>query len=162
VLITFGSGGSIVTTNPNTNGFYDSGAEDNLVGIVNNSGSTLFSINLSSATQNIFGFDGDGVCGGGFTFAAGPNCTGHLAADTSGYGGPGVTFTAISPTLRSGTVNFAGGIANGGTAFFSLEGPVDLAHGGSNPTVPESATSSLLVGGLGILFLMRKRFVSQN
>ena len=160
VLITFGSGGAITTTNPNSTGYYDSGFEDNLVGIVNNSGHVINSINLSSATQDIYGFDGDGVCGGGFTFLGGGNpCAG--ATDPNGYGGPGVTFSGIHNANMSGTVNFAGGIADGGTAWFSLEGPTGLNHGG-NPTVPEPTTSSLLGGGLALLFLLRKRFAGQN
>jgi hypothetical protein len=101
LLITFNSNGSITTTNPNTNAFYDSGDEDNAVGIINNTGSAITSIHLTSALP-IFNFDGDGICGGspGFMFdPLGPNCAG--ASEPKGYGPPGVTFTNIT-NLSSG------------------------------------------------------------
>jgi hypothetical protein len=68
--------------------------------------------------DGIFDFDGDGAC----AFIA---CV-NGAGDASGYGGPGVFFFGIGGTLNStGLVNFAGaGIANNGSAWFSLEGPL--------------------------------------
>ena len=155
MVITFNSNGSIVTTNPNTTGFYDSGGDDNLVGIVNNTGKSISSIFLTSGID-IFGFDGDGVCSGSPTTPAG--CAG--ATDPSGYAPAGVTFSGINGTLTAGDVNFAGGIAaNGGSAWFSLEGPVGLNQ---NPTVPEPATLSLLGASLLALSLTRKRFFGRS
>src|SRR5947209_17592238 len=40
---------------------YD-GQEDTLIGVQNNSGKTINSLNLASATQAIMGFDQDGLC----------------------------------------------------------------------------------------------------
>src|SRR5262245_27424619 len=166
ILITFNSNGSITTTNPNNNQFYDSGRDDNAVGIINNTGSAITSIHLhSDLIPPIFGFDGDGICAGGpgYTFdPSGPNCAG--ASDPSGYAPAGVTFTNIIVTIPpfpgDGNVNFGGGgiPANGGTGWFSLEGIVaqDLAISNATPTTPPTTTpepSSLLLLSMSLLGL---------
>ncbi len=155
VLITFEANGSIVTTFPNGAPSYDSGGDDNLVGIVNDTGSAITSIRLSSTTDAIFGFDGDGICGGpGYTFVGGGNpCSG--ATDPYGYGGPGVTYSGISANDMSGIVDFGnGGIAPGGSGFFSLEDPVDLNLG---VDIPEPSSYLLFGTGLLCLFFLARR-----
>jgi len=165
VLITFNSNGSITTTFPNAAVSYDSGSDDNLIGIQNNTGSAITSINLSSAVDNIFGFDGDGICGSssgsqtttspGYTFVGGGNPCTH-STDISGYGGPYVSYTNVSANQESGTVNFGnGGIAPGSGSFFSLEGPVDINLAVTSG-VPEPATFSLMGIAVCGLFLIRK------
>jgi hypothetical protein len=61
VIITAGPGGSFVTTLPNSNP-YD-GSDDNLVGIINNSGGTITSLSFigSGNGGGLFAFDSDGL-----------------------------------------------------------------------------------------------------
>lgn len=164
VLITFNLDGSITTSNPNGNGFYDAGMDDNLVGIINNTGGALSSVYLSSVSTDIFGFDGDGICGG-YTFSSsgtgGSNPCGGVNTTNDNYLPAGVTATGITNGNMDGTVNFAGGIgAYGGTAFFSLEGPVDL-NLQVNPQVPEPSSYLLFgTGLLGLFFFARKKLLA--
>lgn len=99
VLITINPNGSLTYQRDPSVPPYD-GDEDVLVGVVNNSGATVYGVSISG--PDIFGFDGDG---------AGPN---------GGYEGPGTTFAIANP--NQGVVNFTGGLANGGFRWFSLEG----------------------------------------
>src|SRR5580700_4515689 len=124
VLITLNANGSIVTTHPNPAISFDSGLDDNMIGVVNNTAQTITGLQLSSATIPIFAFDNDGVCAGppGYTFSAlapNPNCA--IATDPHFYGPAGINFTVIN--ANTGIVNFGnGGIAPHSNSFFSLEG----------------------------------------
>src|SRR5690349_20258049 len=71
VLITLNADGSIVTTHPNPAASFDSGVDDNMIGVVNNTSKTITGLQITSATQPIFAFDDDGVCAGppGYTFS---------------------------------------------------------------------------------------------
>jgi hypothetical protein len=154
VLITFNANGSITTTFPNAAASYDGGGDDNLVGIVNNSGHALTSVVLT-ATTTPFAFDGDGACDPTWHMN-GTGSNGPCGSASSGYGPQGVSFSGIAANFDTGTVNFAGGIASGSTGWFSLEGPVDLnlvVQG----NVPEPA-SIVLFGTLlaGVAFKIRR------
>jgi uncharacterized repeat protein (TIGR01451 family) len=124
VLITLNADGSITTTTPNPAFSYENGDDDNMIGVVNNTDQIITSIQLSSATAPIFGFDGDGLCGGppGWTFSPlgpTPNCANP--ADPNRYGQGPITFTVTTPF--KGIVNFGtGNLAPGTSTFFSLEG----------------------------------------
>lgn len=156
ITVTAASGGSataftVGTSSPDL-GPYD-GSDDTLIGIQNNSGSVLNSISLSSSTD-LFGFEGDGACSSTYAVAS---CNG---GDPTGYAPKGVTFSNINSTYTNGTVNFAGGIAAGGSGWFSLEEA--LTAGQINPGTPSAAPepSSIALLGLGlggIVTAIRKR-----
>lgn len=99
VLIVINPNGSLKElTDPSVPPF--DGVEDTLVGVLNNSGATVFGISLSG--PDIFDFDGDG---------AGPGGT---------YAGPGTSFTVSD--VNSGVVNFTNGLNDKQSLWFSLEG----------------------------------------
>jgi len=124
ILITLNANGSITTTHPNPATSFDSGVDDNLIGVINNTSQTITGLQISSATIPIFAFDNDGVCAGppGYTFSAlGPNPNCAIATDPHTYGPAGINFTVIN--ANTGIVNFGnGGIAPNSNSFFSLEG----------------------------------------
>jgi hypothetical protein len=161
LIITLNANNTATIAAGGSTGPYD-GVEDTYIGVVNNSGHTVNSINISS-NQDIFGFDGDGIDGSNYLNIS-PN-----ANDSTGYGGPNGFFTNITSTFvpsfsESGTVNWIGGIANGGQDIFSLEEPLTAADfQGSNGGVtvggvPEPASwAMMLVGFFGVGGLIRSR-----
>lgn len=152
LLITFSPTGSISLTYPDPNP-YD-GSDDILIGVVNNTPTTINSLIFMGSGNGggAFMFDGDGAC------LYGPTCS-HppLGTYVSIYGdngyydqGSGVWFTNVNAAEDTGTVHFYGGIAPGGTAWWSLEsaagtGPIQING-------PEPATMTLLGGSMLVLF----------
>jgi hypothetical protein len=125
--------------------------DDTYYGVVNNYAGVVTSISISS-TNDIFGFDGDGIQ----TYLTTAQLPTAERTDPNGYGGAYVTYT-INPTVggvESGTVNFGnGGIeGNGGTDYFSLEeatGLTGVALGSVTLATPEPA--SLIMAASGAL-----------
>lgn len=161
VQITLNSGGTAtvaVTGQP----AYD-GSEDQLVGVTNNSGNTIASITLSGS--DIFGFDGDGAGepGSGCLVSSGAPfpCFSGGPFGSSGYEGPGTSFSITDAS--DGSVNFAGGLPDGGTAWFSLEEAPSTSGFTVTGTTPGTGTpepASILLFGTGLLgfaFLIRRR-----
>jgi hypothetical protein len=130
-------------------------SEDVLVGVKNNSTSTVASIGLTGT--DIFGFDGDGICT--FTFVGSSYCTTaqQNGTDPQDYQGPTSTFTVTN--ANTGSVNFSPAIAaNGGTAYFSLEGVPTVSltvtvTTGTGGTTPTPVPGSLVLLGLGLACL---------
>src|SRR5580658_10235810 len=124
-------------------GTYD-GADDTLIGLINNSSVPLSQITLTSATEDIFGFDGDGICENPNDTSGLPGLTGAdcNSTDTTTYGGPDAFFTNINTDQESGTVNFITPIAPGASTYFSLEEALTTTD-----IVPPTSLATSLSGG---------------
>jgi hypothetical protein len=142
ILITIDSNGKgTITSDPAQQASYD-GADDTLIGLQNQFG-TLNSVNITSASKDIFGFDADGICDpsswpGGPGNGPAPGCPSTAGFGPTGYEGPNNTFTNISTDGKSGTVQFKSPVPFGNSAYFALEEtltPADVIVTGVGGTV---------------------------
>ena len=101
------------------------GSDDTLVGIVNDSTAAVKAVTVSGPGSDLSGFDGDGICSGGYgTWNGSSGCP----YGPTGYEGPGTLFVTSPSLPDSAEVDFTGGLAAGKSAYFSLEGALTSAQ----------------------------------
>ena len=147
VLITINADRSTTVTIRDSTAYENS--DDMLLGVQNNSSSTVPSLTLTGS--GIFGFESDGMCI--YTFVGSGYCSANgasIGTDPYDYAGPTSTFTNIS-SANTGTVNFSPAIAPGGSTYFSLEGApsssltIAVASGGAATGAPALSTWAVLL-----------------
>ena len=157
-VLTVNPSGSVTITAGANSQAYDGGTrgegDDYVIGVVNNSNAVVSKIALSGS-NNLFGFDGDGMCTYTFTSpvsssycqtnrpGGGPSYTTTrgktVGIDPYDYQGPNNTFTNLTTsgrTTNSGTISFTTPLLPQGTTFLSLE----------NSPARDTATASLQPG----------------
>lgn len=124
ILLVVNPDGTVSVANDPSVGPFD-GSDDTLVGIVNNSQTAVKAVTVDGPGSGLAGFDGDGICSGDYgTWNGSAGCP----YGPTGYEGPGTSFVTDPSNLDEAEVDFAGGLAAGGTAYFSLEGALATAQ----------------------------------
>jgi len=139
IVITNSARNGVVLRDPEV-GFYE-GGDDVLVGVQNESGSPVGSIQVGvpESGDNSFGFDGDGLCKPGGGPVPGECPFGPSAAELYEYWGPDAELTPLSADY--GTVTFPEPLQPGQYTYFSLEsqpGTPTLIAGGTNDAIETS------------------------
>jgi hypothetical protein len=117
-------------------GPYD-GADDTLVGIVNNSTAAVPAITVTGPGSGLSLLDGDGLCS--YSLSGCP-------FGPTGYEGPGTTIKTDSALPDEAEIDFTGaGLAAGASAYFSLEGALTSASITSRPGTLPSPSDVLLL-----------------
>jgi hypothetical protein len=150
-LITVTNNGNTVANDANQPPY--EGAEDSLIGVVNNSSAPISQMPLSVPGSDLFSFDQDGMCNPG-TGPLPPGCVSAIAGTAcgpqggscafprpqgepagyiepgatpsstqNGYEGPTTWFSRVSVDTSGGTVNFSPALQPGQSTYFSLEEP---------------------------------------
>ncbi len=113
--------------------FYDLGGDDEMVAVQNDSSTPVSSLHIGVAESgdNLFGFEGDGLCtpGVGAVPSGCPFGPGGSNEDPYDYYGPGMSF-APGYSSDDGTVVFSPALQRGQYAFFGLDSPL------SNVVIP--------------------------
>ncbi len=118
VLLVVNPDGTVSVYSDPDVGDYD-GGDDTLVGIRNMSGKAVDAVTVTGPGSDLAGFDGDGLCTYGIAGCPfGP----------TGYEGPGTSFVTNTPTgPDTAEVDFTGGLADGASTYFALEGTLTSA-----------------------------------
>ena len=152
------------TTSIDANGHGE--GDDVVVGVVDNSSAVVTSVTLSgSGRDNMFGFDGDGICTWNFSpTSAGTYCAsngpsggpsysvrnGREVIGSGGknpydYAGPDNTFSGITSNSDTGTVNFTTPLRPQASTFLSLETAPIVRAPAASATATATFTSGLVV-----------------
>jgi spore coat protein U-like protein len=106
--------------------FYDSGADDEIVAVQNDSSAPLAKLHLGipNSGDSLFGFEGDGLCnpGVGATPSGCPFGGASNTSDPFDYYGPGMSFEP-GYSIDDGTVDFNPPLQPGQYTFFALDSP---------------------------------------
>jgi hypothetical protein len=114
------------------------GQDDIVVGVANNSSGMLESVSITEGNENddIFGFDGDGICTVSFVGDGYCDSQQKEGVNPYDYEGPDNTFSVSNP--YQGTINFDTALAPGGTTFLSLE---------TAPSITDTTLSAVVLTG---------------
>lgn|GEM_PF-2805085 len=116
-LIVIAPDSSIAIYKDSAIGPYD-GVEDTLIGVWNQSASSIKAITVNGPNTGLGQLDGDGLC----TFSV-PGCP----FGPTGYEGPNTAIKTLASRPDSAEIDFPAGLAPGAQTYFSLEGELSLA-----------------------------------
>jgi hypothetical protein len=139
ILLTVNANGTVSVQGDSSVGTFD-GSDDTLIGIINNSATAVKAVTVSGPGSDLSGFDGDGICSGDY---GSWNGSAGCPYGPTGYEGPGTSFVTDPSLPDSAEVDFTGGLAPGGKAYFSLEGALTSAE----LTAREGGLSGFTISG---------------
>jgi hypothetical protein len=139
ILLTVNANGTVSVQGDSSAGTFD-GSDDTLIGIINNSATAVKAVTVSGPGSDLSGFDGDGICSGDY---GSWNGSAGCPYGPTGYEGPGTSFVTDPSLPDSAEVDFTGGLAPSGKAYFSLEGALTSAE----LTAREGGLSGFTISG---------------
>jgi hypothetical protein len=117
ILLVVNNDGSVTVYKDDSVGPYD-GSDDTIVGIWNQSSSTVNAVTVNGPPTGLGELDGDGICT--YSLAGCP-------FGPTGYEGPDTAIKTSPSQPDSAEIDFTKGLAPNATAYFSLEGALTLA-----------------------------------